>query len=147
LADPANPLWVGSFDTYPGTSTSFNGNWGVFPDLGLDKLLISDRNRGLIIVNAMGVEPTADFNSDVNVDGADFLAWQRNLGAASAALAQGDGNRDRTVNRLDLALWRTHFGEMGGHGHGSAAVPECSKIWMLIPAAVCLGKSRRGAAA
>jgi len=144
MADPANPLWVGAFDTYPGTSTSFNGNWGVFPGLGLDKLLISDRNRGLIIVDATGVELTADFNSDGAVDGADLLAWQRGAGVASGAtLAQGDGNRDRAVNGLDLSLWRTHFGETGHH-HGSAAVPESSTNWMIIVCGLALLRLRRG---
>jgi len=142
MADPANPAWVGAFDTYPGTSTSFNGNWGVFPGLGLEKLLISDRNRGLIIVDATGVEPTADFNADGAVDGADLLAWQRSLGVTTGAtLAQGDGNRDRAVNGLDLALWQTHFGE-AGHHHPDA-VPEASTVSMLVTCALLLPALQR----
>jgi hypothetical protein len=146
VSDWANPAWVGSFDTFPGTSTLFNGNWGVFPDLGLDKLLISDRNRGLLVVNATGTEPTADFDGDLSVDGADFLAWQRNLGRNSATLAQGDGNRDRRVNGPDLAVWQTQFG-MAGHHHGSMAVPEGASVAMLVPSTLMLLWRRRRLAA
>jgi hypothetical protein len=146
VSDWANPAWVGSFDTYPGTSTLFNGNWGVFPDLGLDKLLISDRNRGLLVVNATGTEPNADFDADFSVDGADFLAWQRHLGRTSATLAQGDGNRDRQTNRPDLGVWQSQFG-MAGHHHGSTAVPEGATIGMLMPAALMFLKRRRQSAA
>ncbi|HEX6960558.1 MAG TPA: hypothetical protein VF175_01725, partial [Lacipirellula sp.] len=55
LADPTNPAWVGSYDTFTGTSSDFNGNWGAFHGLGLDKVLLSDRNKGLIIVDASDV--------------------------------------------------------------------------------------------
>lgn len=58
------------------------------------------------------VEPIhADFNEDGDVDGADFLTWQRGVGAATAApFSQGDANRDRAVDGADLAVWRSQFG-------------------------------------
>ena len=51
---PARSI-VGAFDTWPGTSTNFNGNWGVDLSLGLNRVLLSDRKRGLIVVDASGV--------------------------------------------------------------------------------------------
>jgi hypothetical protein len=144
MADPANPAWVGAFDTYPGTSTLFNGNWGAFHGLGLDKMLISDRNRGLLIVDATGVAPNGDVNSDGMVDGADLLAWQRNVGAASATLAQGDANRDRLISGADLAYIRQQFGQTTGGHHHALPVPEAAGLWLGLFAVASVAAASRG---
>jgi hypothetical protein len=52
---------------------------------------------------------SADFNQDGNVDGADFLTWQRGFGVG-ATLAQGDADGSGTVDAADLAVWRAQFG-------------------------------------
>jgi hypothetical protein len=136
MADPANPAWVGAFDTFPGTSTDFSGNWGAFHGLGMDKILLSDRERGLIVVDATGVAPNGDVNADGTVDGTDLLAWQRGVGTTSATLAQGDANRDRTVTGADLAYIRQQFGQTTGGGHHHAAtVPEAASLWLGLVAA------------
>jgi hypothetical protein len=57
ISDPAHPIPVGSFDTFPGPVLGFDGNWGVYPFLGLSKVLLSDLDRGLFIVDAGGVVP------------------------------------------------------------------------------------------
>ncbi len=111
IADPANPVQVGAFDTYPGTSTNYNGNWGVFPFLGLDKVLLSDRARGLVIVDASALAPTGDFDFDGVVDGRDFLLWQRNPSV---------GN---------LSDWQANYG--AGSLASSRAVPEPASIILL----------------
>jgi hypothetical protein len=145
IIDRANPVLVGSYDTYPGTSTSFNGDWGVFPLLGLDKVLLSDRNRGLMILDVTGLPaPTPDFNFDTYVDGDDFLIWQQGFGITSGADdQQGDGNRDGKVDAADLAYWQANFGETG-HQHATpagVAVPEVSTLALALAAAA--GISRR----
>lgn len=149
VADRSNPLFVGSFDTWSESSSVspyYDGNWGVFPDLGLNKLLLSDRTRGLIMVDASAVESSADHNADGTVDGADLLAWQRNVGlftASGVPLSKGDSNRNRTVDGLDLTLWKSRFGE-SQHPHGHAeAVPEGSTIELLSSAALALWGWRR----
>lgn len=143
MTDPANPLLVGSFDTYPGTSTNFNGNWGVFPDLAFDRVLLSDRSRGLIVVDASDVVPTPDFDKNFAAEGIDFLAWQRGFGKTSnATLAEGDGNRNRIVDGLDLALWRKSFGDTE-ISHDVSAVPEGSTTAMLLISAAALLRCRR----
>ncbi len=54
---------------------------------------------------------TGDFDQDTDIDGFDFLAWQRNAGTTGGAtLAQGDGNADGNVDDLDLAIWTTQYG-------------------------------------
>jgi hypothetical protein len=142
LADPVNPAWVGSYDTFVGTSSDYNGNWGAFHGLGFDKVLLSDRNKGLIIVDASGVAPNGDFNADGTVDGRDLLIWQCNLGTTSAALADGDGNRDRTVNSADLAVWMEQYGQSNHHHGHSLAVPESSTLVLLLGAAPLLARLR-----
>ncbi|MBA3483886.1 MAG: hypothetical protein H0T51_18935 [Pirellulales bacterium] len=66
----------------------------------------------------------ADFDSDGDVDGADFLTWQRNNGTANgAATSNGDADGNGAVNGADLAVWRMQFGGPGAVGAG-APVPE-----------------------
>src|SRR5690606_23110053 len=103
---------------------------------GLDKVLLSDRNRGLIIVDASGVAPNGDFDGDGDVDGQDFLTWQRGFGTTNATLADGDANRDRTVGAPDLDVWMQQYGHAthphdGPHAH-STQVPESSTLLLLL---------------
>lgn len=55
-----------------------------------------------------------DFDGNLVVDGADFLAWQRNFGATGAARAQGDADGDGVIGANDLLGWRQTFGVGGG---------------------------------
>src|SRR5215469_13642136 len=61
ITNPLSPVFVGSYDTYPGTvvATQLDGNWGVYPYLGQDRVLLSDRNTGLYIIDATGVSSQA----------------------------------------------------------------------------------------
>ncbi len=52
ISNPLNPTFVGSFDTFPGAVSGFDGNWGVYPFLGLERILLSDFDGGLFIVDA-----------------------------------------------------------------------------------------------
>ena len=56
--------------------------------------------------------PSADFEMDGDVDGADFLAWQRGVGASGPNVrkANGDADNDFDVDAADLSVWRTNFG-------------------------------------
>jgi alpha-amylase len=74
-----------------------------------------------------------DFNLDRRVDGADFLLWQRGLGAGSPRFDLGDANLDGSVTGADLATWRAAFGATAPLTEGSiAAVPEPSAIAMAL---------------
>jgi choice-of-anchor B domain-containing protein len=49
--DPANPVEVAYFDTYPGSdSASFNGAWSSYPFFPSGNVIISDIERGLFVV-------------------------------------------------------------------------------------------------
>lgn len=56
------------------------------------------------------VPESGDFDGDGDVDGRDFLAWQRGYGKTSASKADGDANNDQVVNQTDLAIWQTQYG-------------------------------------
>jgi hypothetical protein len=66
----------------------------------------------------------ADFDQDNDVDGTDFLTWQRNVGKSSGATqSQGSVNGDGDVDGDDLAVWELQFGETlsaSSTGGGSA---------------------------
>jgi len=75
---------------------------------------------------------SADFDDDGDVDGADFLAWQRGNGTLlGATRAGGDANGDGTVDGDDLAIYLSAI-PTGNPLLGNAifAVPEPT-AWML----------------
>lgn len=52
ISDPSRPRRVGEYDTYPDPAiTGFRGCWGVYPYLGFDRVLLSDMDGGLQIVD------------------------------------------------------------------------------------------------
>ncbi len=59
--------------------------------------------------------PSADFGTDGDVDGADFLAWQRGFGKANAQRSDGnsddDSDDDNDTDASDLAAWQVSFGQ------------------------------------
>lgn len=81
---------------------------------------------------------SADFDDDGDVDGRDFLAWQRGFGKVDATLADGDANGDSMVDAEDLAIWQSQH---AGNENLSAshAVPEPSSallaLWAIALAA------------
>lgn len=74
-------------------------------------------------VELYAVAVPGDFDSDGDVDGADFVAWQTHFPMASGAtLAQGDADGDGDVDGADFVVWQTYFPTAAGPG--SSPVPE-----------------------
>jgi hypothetical protein len=63
----------------------------------------------------------ADFDDDGDVDGNDFLIWQRGLGAGTNMTGDADG--DGMVNGADLDVWEAQFGG-APIASAAAAIPE-----------------------
>ncbi len=60
---------------------------------------------------SFGAGLAGDFDGDGDVDGNDFLRWQRSLGTTSGATpGQGDADGDGDVDGDDLAAWRANYG-------------------------------------
>jgi hypothetical protein len=104
ISNPSNPVRLGQFDTFPTAFNreaveaattdpwdlycgydsqarsipgSFDGNWAVFPFLGLDKVIVGDLAGGLMILDVRGVtgaprNKVADFDADGKTDLSQF---------------------------------------------------------------------------
>lgn len=98
-------------------------------------------------VEYVGSIADADFDNDLDVDGSDFLVWQRGSGTTGTATnTQGDANGDMNVDALDLAAWQAGYGAGGGALSASIAVPEPSTATLLVLSVfgACFGlRSRR----
>jgi hypothetical protein len=96
------------------------------------------------LLSAANTLHPGDFDSDGDVDGADFVAWQTNFPKANGAtLAQGDADGDGDVDGADFVVWQTNFPFTPGPGTASVAgtvpVPEPHSVLLLaIGGAVAL---------
>ena len=67
---------------------------------------------------------SADFDTDGDVDGFDFLAWQRGFGTTSGATKpDGNSDDDGDVDSSDLAVWELQYGTTGGNQLAAASSP------------------------
>ena len=87
----------------------------------------------------------ADFDGDSDVDGDDFLIWQRGLGVG-ASNATGDADGDTDVDAADLSIWKMQFGDGPGGAGFASAVPEPAAGVMLDAAILSLAGLRRNRA-
>lgn len=93
---------------------------------GLSVRVIDDPS--IVIVGAI---IDGDFNSDGQVDSADYTVWRDSLGQSGDSLP-ADANGSGSVDAEDLAIWRTNFGTVASTV-AVTAVPE--------PTAMLLGLS------
>jgi hypothetical protein len=87
-----------------------------------------------------------DFDLNGNVDGRDFLIWQRNVNSGTR-YDQGDADLNGVVDAADLAIWQAAYGTSGALGLGqmtatAMAVPEPASFWAIGWAAVIIGLRR-----
>ncbi len=80
----------------------------------------------------------ADFNNDGEIDGQDFLIWQRGLGPGTNAT--GDANGDGQVNGVDLDLWKSAYATATP---AAGAVPEPASGLIAVGAAVAVLVARK----
>ncbi len=75
--------------------------------------------------------PSADFDGDGDVDGRDFLTWQRGFGMGNS-LATGDADGNGTVNAADLAIWQEQYGSSSPLVANFAVPEPCSCVLILF---------------
>lgn len=74
---------------------------------------------GVVLYSALSTALDGDFDNDGDVDGRDFLAWQR-------------GSSPNPRSSSDLALWRSNYGAGGMSAAAAVAIPEpCASLLML----------------
>jgi choice-of-anchor B domain-containing protein len=86
VSNPAIPVEVGYYDTYPNNDTlaeaSYVGNWGVYPFLPSGRIIASDMQTGLYIFDvrqAVSVEQSADIFTETRIypnPASDFIQIQ-----------------------------------------------------------------------
>lgn len=72
--------------------------------------------NGIAITSAIPEVFNADFDTDDDTDGFDFLTWQRGFGTDAgtgnmAPLANGNANGDQFIDDVDFGIWEDQFGE------------------------------------
>jgi hypothetical protein len=120
----ANP-WPGGAWAFSGvgptTRTLVDGAWDSWA-------FTPTFRRNAFAVNASAAVQPADFDSDGNVDGADFLTWQRGVGLSAGVVRNlGDATGDGRVSGADLALWRNHF-ECAAASPAMTSAPEPTSL-------------------
>jgi CotH kinase protein len=85
----------------------------------------------LIEAHLSAVTP-GDFDADGDIDGRDFLRWQRELGSATRPFGTGaDGNSNGRVDSGDLAAWRANFGNPSSASSQAAFSIETTRASLL----------------
>ena len=96
---------------------------GVAHDAANNPSLASTSTDNTVTFSSL--PPDADFDSDGDIDGLDFLAWQRGYGiqAPNATKADGDADNDLDVDGADLGIWEGQYGT-GGAVAAAASLSE-----------------------
>jgi hypothetical protein len=82
-----------------------------------------------------------DYDDDRDVDGADFLVWQRNVGNPPGTLPNDFSNT--TVGAFQLSAWTVNFGIMAAGPPGSIPEPGATAMLLAIAGAtLSLGGAR-----
>jgi hypothetical protein len=111
----------------------FNNGVADWSDAIIDEVRISDAVLApgeFLFVTVDAPNEDADFDNDGDVDGRDFLVWQRGHGGAGTN-DTGDADLDSDVDAADLAIWRTQFGQPQPQ---FAAVPEPATLGICLTA-------------
>ncbi len=139
-----------SFRVIASRATGFEDLYQQYDTNPLDRpgYLVSQHNFPFEQYAAKLTLGNGDFDGDDDVDGRDFLVWQRNFGfdAGEGNVAPdsfGNTNADRYIDGKDLAIWQATYGtSWAGSLSANATVPEPSGLVLLLLAAVGLVSRR-----
>lgn len=143
------PFLADSSDVYLTTGAEINLDFGGGPDV-IDSLFIDGISQaagiwgavgsgaqftsplitgsGLLQVATFVPDPPGNFDGDDDVDGFDFLMWQR-------------GESPTPLGGSDLTDWEDYFGTPAPPLAGTRAVPEPSTWFLLLIGLLAVGRS------
>jgi hypothetical protein len=126
------------FVGYQGTGEENSANGKVFA-VGYEN---APNTPILTVTPALSLQ--ADFDADNDVDGADFLIWQRGLGLTGQTNNDnGDADGNGVVDNLDLDVWTNEFGGSAATVAAVGAVPEPGSLPLLAAGAAGVALYRR----
>lgn len=111
----------------PGEEYDFGAIWDLSdPDLVFR--FLQDGNQfptvGVVLYTALSTAVDGDFDNDGDVDGRDFLRWQRGMSP--------NGTPGVSVSASDLALWQANYGTGGLSSLSTSSVPEPSALMLTL---------------
>jgi hypothetical protein len=129
--DEWGPLFEGNLQVL---TLELVGDLAFLQDGQLNGVLSNNRaldwvHLAVNVVDQALVADSADFNEDGEVDGSDFLTWQRSFGAFTSH-SRGDADYDGDVDAADLAIWQAQFGS--APFAASQTVPEPSTLLLTL---------------
>lgn len=88
------------------------GNYAGQLNNAFGQLTLKDSANAMIASTTYGTLPAGgDYDDDSDVDGADFLTWQRDFGSPADPAGSGaDGDSSGAVDDVDLDVWAASFG-------------------------------------
>ena len=122
--NPFDPYTSLRFGSHSGIANTFEG---VVDNIKLETVLA-----------AVPAEDDADFDGDGDIDGEDFLTWQRNLGTGDQT--QGDADGDGNIDNLDLDVWKAQFGTSTV---AAGAIPEPATLALAAFGLLAAAAARR----
>ena len=102
----------------------FGGLNDAFAGLPSDRIWNLDYEADYVLLQVLALL-SADFDGDGDVDGVDFLIWQRSFGVDDGGDADGDGDTDGE----DFLAWQAQFGSSAGEG--SSVIPEPNELLLF----------------
>jgi choice-of-anchor B domain-containing protein len=152
ISDPNNMVRTGYYDTYPLGANDQDGNWGVYPFLGDDRILLSDYSGGLFIVSTEPGDILGDIDGSGSLDGADWLQFIASHEADLSGLtpeqqfSAGDLDSNGFNDYDDLVLFKGYYEAAYGLEAFEAmiaTVPEPASFTLLAASLLGIGYRRR----
>jgi hypothetical protein len=78
-------------------------------------LTLKNKAAATVATMSYGTPPSqGDYDNDGDIDGRDFLFWQRSFGTAAVPAGSGaDGDGSGTIDAGDLEIWQDNYGSSG----------------------------------